>query len=143
MLRNGSCNGNANGVWKRQRLTGTVKRHRRNGNGMVETGHYPATRRRTSWIQHDLDCVRRRTVALLCHGHVEGSATETLPLHHVHYRQNSNCFAALETFRRSLIYFRFITAALTKVLLLFLSSSFFSAKSRRSLSRLSPDFPTC
>jgi len=37
MLRSGSINGN--GVRKRQRLTGTAKRQRKNGNGMVETGH--------------------------------------------------------------------------------------------------------
>jgi len=30
---------NGNGVWKRQRLTGTAKWQRKNGNGMVETGH--------------------------------------------------------------------------------------------------------
>jgi len=34
-VRNGS--GNNNGV--RKRLTGTAKRQRKNGNGMVETGH--------------------------------------------------------------------------------------------------------
>jgi len=39
MLRNGSSNGN--GAQKRQRLTGTAKRQRKNGNGMmVETGHH-------------------------------------------------------------------------------------------------------
>ena len=38
-IRNGSSNGN--GVRKRQRLTGTAKRQRKNGNGMVETRHYP------------------------------------------------------------------------------------------------------
>ena len=38
-MRNGS--GNSNGVRKRQRLTGTAKRQRKNGNGMVETGHKP------------------------------------------------------------------------------------------------------
>jgi len=31
--------GNGNGVRKRQRLTGTAKRQRKKGNGMVETGH--------------------------------------------------------------------------------------------------------
>jgi len=31
--------GNGNGIRKRQRLTGTAKRQRKNGNGMVETGH--------------------------------------------------------------------------------------------------------
>jgi len=39
-IRNGS--GNGNGVRKRQRLTGTAKWQRQNGNGMVETGHYSA-----------------------------------------------------------------------------------------------------
>jgi len=42
-IRNGSDNGNSNGVRKRQRLTGTEKRERKNGNGMVETRHNPAT----------------------------------------------------------------------------------------------------
>jgi len=37
-IRNGS--GNGNGVRKRQRLTGTAKWQRKNGNGKVETGHY-------------------------------------------------------------------------------------------------------
>jgi len=38
-IRNGSVNGNGNGVRKRQRLTGTEKRQRKNGNGMVVTRH--------------------------------------------------------------------------------------------------------
>jgi len=38
-IRNGSGNGNRNGVRKRRRLTGTAKRQRKNGNGMVQTGH--------------------------------------------------------------------------------------------------------
>jgi len=33
------CSGSGNGVRKRQRLTGTAKRQRKNGNGMVEIGH--------------------------------------------------------------------------------------------------------
>jgi len=32
-------NGSGNGVRKRQRLTGTAKRQRKNGNGLVETEH--------------------------------------------------------------------------------------------------------
>jgi len=38
-IRNCSGNGNVSGVRKRQRLTGTAKRQRKNGNGMLETGH--------------------------------------------------------------------------------------------------------
>jgi len=38
-IHNGSGNGIGNGVRKRQRLTGTAKWQRKNGNGMVETGH--------------------------------------------------------------------------------------------------------
>jgi len=37
-------NGSGNGVLKRQRLTGTAKRQRKNGNGMVETGHHTGLR---------------------------------------------------------------------------------------------------
>ena len=41
-IRSGSGNCNGNGVRKRQRLTETANRQRKNGNGMVETGHYSA-----------------------------------------------------------------------------------------------------
>ena len=53
-VRNGS--GNGNGVRKWQRPTGTAKRQRKNGDGMMETGHYTTLRadqepQQTRWLR--------------------------------------------------------------------------------------------
>ena len=54
-IRNGSGNGKGNGVRKRQRLTGTAKRQRKNDNLVMETGHW-ADGAEPNWRKNDVSC---------------------------------------------------------------------------------------